>query len=201
MRRGKRNDHAEVVGESDGERGDGAALRDGEDHPAIEVSGELAIGFAQEDVLASGFREHGAHFGEGETGQQRDQPADEPYAKKEERPVNGGSDFARGKENPGTDDATHHQHHGVGERQTAEQGSLLCARRLLRWGGARHGLADAQVLRNLQRRAANAADDGGAVAAGERVVDFARASRTVQCGRRFFVTRCWRKLSHKFPRL
>ena len=97
MRRGKGKNRAEVFGEPDGERCDGAALADGEDHPAIEKCRELAIGLAQVDVLAAGFGIHRSHLGEGEAGEQRDHSADEPDAEKVQRLVDGGGDLSGGE--------------------------------------------------------------------------------------------------------
>jgi len=62
-------------------------------------------------------------------------------------------------------------------------------------------LPDAEVLRNLQRRAADAADHGRAVAAGERIVNFTRADRAIEQGMALAVGWWLRRLSHQFPRM
>ncbi len=72
MRRCKRQHRSEVFSEADGERGDGAALADSEDHPSVEECRELAIGLAQIDILPARLREHRSHLGESEACQQRD---------------------------------------------------------------------------------------------------------------------------------
>lgn len=62
-------------------------------------------------------------------------------------------------------------------------------------------LSDAEVFRHLQRRTAEAADHGRAVAAGEGIVNFTRADGAVEQGMALAVGRWLRSLSHEFTRL
>ena len=128
--RGEGKYRAEVFGESHGERGDGAALADGEDHPAIEKCRKLAVGFAQEYVLASSFGIHGRHLSKGEAGEQRDESADEPHAEKKQRLVDGRCDLSGGEEDAGADDASYHQHDGVHQREAAHESRSVGGRAL-----------------------------------------------------------------------
>ena len=134
---------AEVFGEPNGERSDGPALADGEDHPAVKECGKLAIGFAQENVLAASLGIHRRHFGKGEASQQRDKPADDPHAEEEQRLVNGGGDLSGSEKDARADDAADHQHDGVHERESAdERGFVMCGL----FGGSLNGLRHDQPI-------------------------------------------------------
>ena len=194
---------AEVFGEADGERGNGATLADGEDHPSVEKCGELAVGLAQKDILAARLGEHRSHLGEGEARQQRDKPAREPHPEEEPRRAHGRGNRSGGEKDAGADDAAGQQHHGIGERKAAHQRGFPMGRDCgLRYGGLRHESADAEVLGHFERRAAHPADYRRAVAASERIVHLARAVGTVQFRRmRRAVGGCFGSLSHMFRRL
>ena len=80
-----RDDVAHVGGRGDGERRDGAAIGDAKEHPAVEEGDEVAVGFAQVNILAARVGKHGAEFGEGDAGAKRDRAAQDPDQKKQFR--------------------------------------------------------------------------------------------------------------------
>lgn len=64
----------------------------------------------------------------------------------------------------------------------------------------RSALADAEIFGHFQRRATDAADNGRAVATGERIIHLAGAIGAVEPGMVTTVSGCWRRLSHQLPR-
>ncbi len=93
----------------DGERGDGAAVGDGEEHPAVEESDEVSVGFAQVNVLAAGVGKHRAEFGEREAGEQRNDAAKHPDQQEQHGMRQRAGDVFGGKENRRADDAADQQ--------------------------------------------------------------------------------------------
>ena len=68
------NNSAQIRRRSHRERGDRAAISHAEQHPAIEKCGQVAIRFAQINVLAAGVGKHRAQFGKGDASH-REMPA------------------------------------------------------------------------------------------------------------------------------
>ncbi len=73
------NDVAHVGGGGDGERGDGATVSDGEEHPSVKEGNQVAVGFTEVNVLSAGVGKHRAQFGEGNAGAERNQAAEDPH--------------------------------------------------------------------------------------------------------------------------
>src|SRR5712691_10995572 len=77
--RNDREDLSGVCRGSDGERGDGAAVSDGKQHPSVEKGDEIPVGLAQVNVLAAGLGKHGSEFGERGATKKRNYAADDPH--------------------------------------------------------------------------------------------------------------------------
>src|SRR5579884_2161207 len=74
----RRIEGGEIGVESGGERSDGTALAHPELRPAVEISPEGAIGSAQIDVLAAGFRHSGGQLRVGERAEKAQNASDDP---------------------------------------------------------------------------------------------------------------------------
>ena len=74
----RREKHAEIASESDGDRGDRAGLNDEKERPAVEKSPERRIRFAQINVLPAGVRKQRREFAVGKRGSDRQQSGDDP---------------------------------------------------------------------------------------------------------------------------
>ncbi len=66
-----------------GESGDRSAVGDREEHPSIKERDQIAVSFAEVNVLTAGFRKHRAEFGEGDAAKKRDDATKYPNSKKE----------------------------------------------------------------------------------------------------------------------
>src|SRR6202012_4080833 len=79
MRLRNRGDNsAQISGGTDGERGDRSSVAHAEEHPSVEKGNEIAVGFAQIDVLAAGVRKHRSQFGKGNAAKERDDGGADP---------------------------------------------------------------------------------------------------------------------------
>ena len=120
-----RDDVSHVGGGCDGESGDGATIGDGEQHPAVKKRNQVAVSFAEVNVLSAGVGEHGAEFGEGDAGAQRNHSAEDPHQKKQrwirQRPGN----VFGGKKNRRADDAAHEKQYGVKQAKPTDETRLL----------------------------------------------------------------------------
>src|SRR6185437_10754666 len=72
---------ANVGGGSYGESCDGAAIGDGEEHPAVDKCDEIAVCLTQVNVLAARIGEHRAKFSKGEASEHGDHATENPDAK------------------------------------------------------------------------------------------------------------------------
>ena len=179
----KGKDRSEVFGEAHGQCGDGAALSDGEYHPSVEESRELAIGLAQEDILPAGFGKHRSHLGEGEASQQRNQATGEPHSE-EEQGVCTAEAIGAAVRNipepmmpPANSITESVQREAAHQRWPYGPSSWLVA-----CAGMRHTQPMPRSSAAFQRRAADPADHGRTVTAREWIVNFASAVGTVECG-------------------
>ena len=77
--------HAEVLGEGNRHGGIEAVLDDQELRPAEEERPEVAVGFAEEDVLAPGVRIHGGQLRAGDRAEHGEQAAEDPQANQQPR--------------------------------------------------------------------------------------------------------------------
>src|SRR6202795_5047825 len=119
------NDVAHVSRRSDGERRDAAAIPYREQHPAVKKRNQIAVSFAEVDVLSAGVGKHGAEFGEGDAGAQRNYSTEYPHQKKQSRVRQRPGNIFGGKKNGRTDDAAHQQEYGVKQTQPADETRLL----------------------------------------------------------------------------
>ena len=120
-----RNDVPHVGCGRDGERGDGAAICDREQHPAVKKRNQVAISFAQVNVLSAGVGKHGAEFGEGDAGAQRNHSTEYPHQKKQRRIRQRPGNIFGGKKNRRADDAAHQQQHGVEQTKPTDETRFL----------------------------------------------------------------------------
>ena len=143
--------HAEVAGEGDGDRGDGAGLDDQEQGPAVEESPERAVGFAEIDVLAAGAGHHGRQFAVAQGGADGESAGDEPGR---QQPA-GGPDLARDvggdDEDARADHGAGDEHGGIQQAEAAEE-VLFCGGGLGSWlvHTARTQPAPAEAVEEIQ---------------------------------------------------
>ena len=102
-----------VGGKGDRDRGDGAALDDEEQRPAVQEAGERMQSVAQVDVLAARLGKERAELGVGERAGQRDRAAGDPRPQHEQRRVETLRDDVGSDEDAGADDPPDHHHRGV----------------------------------------------------------------------------------------
>ena len=120
-----RNDISHVGSGRDGQCRDGAAIRHCEQHPAIEKRDQVAISFTEVNVLSAGVGEHGAEFGEGDAGAQRNHSTEHPHQKKQSRIRQRPGNILGGEKNRRADDAAHQQQHRVEQAKPADETRLL----------------------------------------------------------------------------
>src|SRR5208337_4782545 len=130
------NDVAHVGRGGDGEGGDGAAIGDCEQHPAVKKGDQVAVRFAQVNVLSAGVGKHRAEFGKGDAGAQRDHSTEDPHQKKQRRIRQRPGNILSGKKNRRADDAADQQQHGVEQTKPADETRFL--RRGFGFGGHLH---------------------------------------------------------------
>ncbi len=85
-------------------RGDGGGLSDGDPGPGVEEGGEVAVGFADEGVLAADARAKRGDFGVAHGAEEREQAADDPDDVDDADAAGGGHHLARDEEDAGADD-------------------------------------------------------------------------------------------------
>src|SRR5205085_11932191 len=81
------NGSGEVCAESDSQGGDSTGVVNGEDHPAIQESDEVAVGFSQVEIRSAGLGIHRAELGKSQTAEHGDSAADHPDSDEECRCV------------------------------------------------------------------------------------------------------------------
>ena len=169
---------AQICRRSHREGRDGAAIGHAEQHPAVEERGQIAVRFAQVDVLSAGVGKHRTQFGEGEAGAERDQRAQHPDQQKQHRLRQRPGNIFCGQKNRRADDAADQQQTPNRAGRVREPGwawtELIPMRVVVRWP-AKPGwvpLSDPEFVGRFQRSSAAPADDGGAVAASQRIGDF-----------------------------
>ncbi len=117
-------DLSRICGGGDRKRCNSAAVGYGEQHPAVEKGHQVAVGFAQINVLSAGLGEHGTQLGEGGAAEQRNYAADHPHQQKQhglrQRPGN----VFGGEKNRGADDAADQEQHRIEQAESANQGRL-----------------------------------------------------------------------------
>ena len=74
----ERGEAAEHAHEAGGDGGDGRGLGDGDPRPGVEEGGKVAIGLADEGVLAADPRAKGGDLGVAHGAEEREQTADDP---------------------------------------------------------------------------------------------------------------------------
>src|ERR1700675_3151980 len=119
------NDVAHVSRRSDGERRDAAAIPYREQHPAVKKRNQIAVSFAEVNVLSAGVGKHGAEFGEGDAGAQRNYSAEHPHQEKQRRIRQRPGNIFGGKKNRRTDNAAHQQQYGIEQTQPPDETRLL----------------------------------------------------------------------------
>ena len=103
--------------------GDGAGPGDPEAGPAVEESGEIAVGLAQVDVFAASLGEHGTQFGVAQRAGQRQQPRQHPGQQHPGRRAYVLRHDGALQEHAGADHGAHHDGGGIDETQAADQAS------------------------------------------------------------------------------
>ena len=119
------NDVAHVSRRRDREGGDGAAIGDREQHPAVKKRNQVAVGFAQVDVLSAGVGKHGAEFGKGDASAQRNHSPKDPHQEKQLRVRQRPGNILGGKKNRGADDAAYQQQYGVEQTKPTDETRFL----------------------------------------------------------------------------
>ena len=114
-------DLSRVGGRSHGERGDGAAVGDCEQHPAVEKGDQIAVSLAQINVLAAGVGKHRAEFGEGDAAEERNHAADHPHQQKQHGLRQRAGNVFGGEKNRRADDAADQQQHGIEQAESANE--------------------------------------------------------------------------------
>src|ERR1700674_5795011 len=96
-----------------------------EKHPAVKKRDQVAVSFAKVNVLPAGVGKHGAEFGEGDTGAQRNHSTERPHQKKQRRVRQRPGNIFGGKKNGRANDATHQQQYGVEQTEPTDETRLL----------------------------------------------------------------------------
>src|SRR5581483_4572743 len=100
----ERREVAEYAHKAGGERGNGRRLGDGDPGPGVEEGGEVAVGFADEGVLATDAGAKRGDFGVAHGAEEREQAADDPDDVDDADAAGGGHHLARDEEDAGADD-------------------------------------------------------------------------------------------------
>ena len=121
--KGEGGEGGEDAHETGGDRGDGGGFGEGDPRPHIEEGGEVAVGFAEESVLAAVAGAHGGDLGVGHGAEEGEEAADDPDGIDGSGAAGGGHHLTRDEKDTGADDDADDD--GGGVARVEDAGKLL----------------------------------------------------------------------------